>query len=123
MVETKISMRGRDRDQGAPAAGGANENPRNANRKRRMQILKDTRGDRGTVRVVPRDDQMRAVLKHQPSGIAFRKEGGVEWPNDRFTQKRLREGAVMLERAKKEPSTEDQPQAQVQPQEKPTSKR
>ena len=114
MVETRISTtRGRDQ-----AAASVNENPRNSRRKRRMQVLKDARGDRGTVRVVPRDEQMRAVLKHQPSGIAFRKEGGVEWPNDRFTQKRLRDGSVKLEPSKKEPSTEDQPQAQVQPQEK-----
>jgi hypothetical protein len=109
MVETRISTtRGRDQ-----AAASVNENPRNSRRKRRMQVLKDARGDRGTVRVVPRDDAMRAVLKHQPSGIAFRKEGGMEWPNDRFTQKRLRDGSVKLE--PKKSSTEDQPQAQVQP--------
>jgi len=50
------------------------------------------------VRVVPKDDEMRVLLKH-PNGMAFRPEGGVEWPNDSFTQRRLADGDVTLEPA------------------------
>ena len=55
------------------------------------------------VRVVPRDDDMRRLLKHMPSGIGFRSEGSVEWPDDVFTQRRLKEGSVRLAEDEKEP--------------------
>ena len=40
------------------------------------------------IRVVPRNDDMRRVLKHPTSG-GFRASGGATWPNDRFTKRRL----------------------------------
>jgi hypothetical protein len=46
------------------------------------------------IRVLPRDDKVRKYIKHVPTGIGFRETGSVEWPNDRFTQKRLRDGTV-----------------------------
>jgi hypothetical protein len=45
------------------------------------------------VRVTPRDDDMRRVLKH-PSAGGFRAEGSATWPNDRFTKRRLADGTV-----------------------------
>jgi hypothetical protein len=111
MVDTKTNIAGRS---GTRGNDPVNENPRNATRKRRLQVLKDARGDRSSIRVVPRDDKIRAVLKHQPSGIAFRKEGGAAWPNDRFTQRRLRDGSVKLE-----PKQEQEDKSQKKPQEKP----
>jgi hypothetical protein len=48
------------------------------------------------VRVLPRDDDMRRILKH-PSGLGFRSSGSIEWPLDKWTQRRLREGAITLE--------------------------
>ena len=48
------------------------------------------------VRVVPKDDEMRRLLKHPVAG-AFREEGGMEWPDDDFTFRRLRDGDVTLE--------------------------
>jgi hypothetical protein len=48
------------------------------------------------VRVVPANDQLRRVLKH-PNGVGFRPEGSVEWPNDRFTKRRIADGSVRLE--------------------------
>jgi hypothetical protein len=50
------------------------------------------------IRVVPKNETLRRILKHA-SGIAFRSEGGVEWPDDMFTRKRLRDGSVRLEEA------------------------
>ena len=47
------------------------------------------------VRVEPADDNMRRLLKHPVAG-GFRSEGSVEWPNDGFTKKRLRDGSVKL---------------------------
>ena len=75
-------------------------NPRGARQKRRMKILKQARPDNTSVRVVP-DEKYRDVLKH-PNGTRFRATGSVAWPNDRFTQRRLRDGSVTLE---KKPAT------------------
>lgn len=49
------------------------------------------------IRVVPRDDDMRRLLKHYPSGIGFRSEGSVEWPDDVFTHRRIKDGSVKVE--------------------------
>jgi hypothetical protein len=50
------------------------------------------------VRVVPANDDMRRLLKHPKAGN-FRSEGSLEWPNDSFTQRRLRDGSVKLAEA------------------------
>jgi hypothetical protein len=50
------------------------------------------------VRVMPRDDDMRRLLKH-PNGIGFPATGSVEWPNDKFTRKRIADGSVTEEKA------------------------
>ena len=47
------------------------------------------------VRVEATSEEMRRVLKH-PSGLALRSGGSVEWPLDKFTQRRLREGAIRI---------------------------
>src|SRR5262245_21529669 len=47
------------------------------------------------VRVEPASDELRRVLRH-PNGMGFRKEGSVEWPMDRFTRRRLAEGAIKV---------------------------
>ena len=60
------------------------------------------------VRVVPANDDLRRVLKH-PNGVGFRPEGSIEWPNDRFTKRRLAEGAITLEeKAAERPPPEPQ---------------
>ena len=48
------------------------------------------------IRVVPANDDLRRVLKH-PNGMGFRPEGSVEWPDDKFTRKRIAEGSVTVE--------------------------
>jgi hypothetical protein len=47
------------------------------------------------VRVEPVNAALRDVLKH-PNGMAFRNQGSVEWPLDRFTKRRLREGSIRI---------------------------
>lgn len=47
------------------------------------------------VKVMPGSEAMRRLLTH-PSGIGFRASGGADWPLDRFTRRRLKEGAVVL---------------------------
>jgi hypothetical protein len=66
-----------------------------ADRKARARTVASS----GRVRVLPRDETIRRHITHQPSGIAFPAEGSVEWPNDRFTQRRISDGDVMIEGA------------------------
>lgn len=47
------------------------------------------------VRVEPTNEDNRHILTH-PNGMAFRKTGSVEWPMDRFTQRRLRDGSIKI---------------------------
>jgi hypothetical protein len=49
-----------------------------------------------TVRVNPRDDNMRKLLRHPLRGRGFPSTGSVEWPLDTFTRRRLRDGDVTL---------------------------
>jgi hypothetical protein len=94
MVDVKTQIASRPQD---PPA----EHMRNKRRHRRLQILKAVRDERKGVRVVPTDDKLRGVLKH-PNGTGFRAKGGIVWPDDNFTQRRLRDGSVKIE-AKEKP--------------------
>lgn len=78
MVETvsKVSLRGQ----------------RQRERLQRMRAARPS----GGVRVVPTDEKYRGLLKH-PNGMGFRPTGSTEWPNDRFTKRRLAEGVVRIE--------------------------
>ena len=49
----------------------------------------------GRVRVEPTNEALRHVLRH-PNGMRFRAQGTVEWPWDRFTQRRLRDGSIRV---------------------------
>jgi hypothetical protein len=53
------------------------------------------------VRVVPVREDLRGILKH-PNGMRFRPEGSVEWPNDRFTQRRIADGDIKIVEEEKE---------------------
>jgi hypothetical protein len=70
-----------------------------ARHKARQDRMKDLRstGRVPMVRVVPTNPDYRKHLKHGTTGIGFPAEGAGEWPNDQFTQRRLREGALKLE--------------------------
>jgi hypothetical protein len=69
----------------------------------RLARLAEAKGAPG-VRVVPRDDVIRASIKHQPTEIGFPETGSVEWPNDAFTQRRIADGDVTLEKSSEEPT-------------------
>jgi len=61
----------------------------------------------GGIRVTPTDDKYRKILKH-PNGMGFRSEGSVEWPNDRFTKRRIAEGVIKAEKKPDEKTTSDE---------------
>jgi hypothetical protein len=47
------------------------------------------------LRVEPKNDLMREILRHPTAGF-FRGQGAAEWPDDKFTQRRLRDGDIKL---------------------------
>jgi hypothetical protein len=51
--------------------------------------------ERPSVRVQPANADMRRLLKHPKAG-GFRGEGSMEWPDDMFTRKRLRDGDITI---------------------------
>jgi hypothetical protein len=53
---------------------------------------------------------MRRLLKHPKAG-GFRSEGGIEWPFDVFTQRRLRDGSIKLEEQAEAPKLEQRAEA------------
>ena len=75
-VNTKLSLRGQ-------------------RARERLQKIAEVTPPTG-VRVTPKNEELRKVLKH-PRGGAFGQSGSAEWPNDRFTQRRIAEGDVTVE--------------------------
>ena len=49
------------------------------------------------VRVIPKNDTLRKILKHGATGRGFPAEGSVEWPLDQFTKRRIRDGDITIE--------------------------
>jgi len=74
---------------------------------RAAKMARKIHGPQPGVRVLPSDDDMRRFLKHPRAG-GFRSTGSVEWPNDTFTQRRLRDGSVKLEDAAEQKSAAEQ---------------
>lgn len=75
-----------------------NISPQLAERQKRIEArraqLASRRPKPQTIRVEPANDDMRKYLKH-PRGRPFPEgSGSVEWPLDRFTQRRLADGSV-----------------------------
>jgi hypothetical protein len=54
------------------------------------------------VKVVPKNDTIRKQIKHPVAG-AFRGQGSMDWPDDSFTARRIKDGDVTVEKAE-EPS-------------------
>jgi hypothetical protein len=61
-----------------------------------IQAASEAQQPQRFVRVYARDEKMAKALAHSPSGMKFRSklEEGVDWPNDSFTHKMLKQGAV-----------------------------
>jgi hypothetical protein len=47
------------------------------------------------LRVEPKNDLMRQILRHPTAGF-FRGQGAAEWPDDTFTHRRLKDGDIKL---------------------------
>jgi hypothetical protein len=48
------------------------------------------------MKVFPKNDDIRRVLFHPTAG-KFRAEGSAEWPDDSFTNRRIRDGDITPE--------------------------
>jgi hypothetical protein len=72
---------------------------------RRAERLQQARGtvkpDR--VRVLPRDDEFRKSHRNVVGHPNFPEQGSVEWPNDQYTKRRVRDGDVTIEEPQAEP--------------------
>lgn len=64
-------------------------------RRERMKLFTPERETR--VRVNPSNDLIRKGIAHPSGNIKFPESGSVEWPNDSFTKRRIREGSVTRE--------------------------
>ena len=63
----------------------------------RIQKMREgSKGMQKTVRVTPANDTMRRLLAHPRAG-GFPKEGAAEWPDDRFTKRRIADGDIKAE--------------------------
>ena len=79
---------------------GKPANPRDAiraARQRRLRLIQN--GKPATIRVFAANEALQEVLRHPTNNIRFRGAlaQGVEWPNDSFTQRRIKEGSVLTE--------------------------
>ena len=71
--------------------------PRDEAKRARLALIRSV-NETPHVRVLPANDEMRRVLKHPRGWRGFPSDGGsVEWPLDRFTQRRLRDGDITIE--------------------------
>jgi hypothetical protein len=81
---------------------------RNAWKQARLEAIRKSM-EMPRVRVTPANEDIRRVLRH-PHGMPFRETGSVEWPLDKFTQKRINEGAITAEPVNAEkPAHADKP--------------
>ncbi len=53
------------------------------------------------MKVWPKNEEMRKMLKHPDGNIPFREEGPAEWPDDSFTYRRIMDGDVTTEEQNK----------------------
>ena len=61
-----------------------------------LKMQEANKDQRPTLKVTPKNDTLRKLLKHPRAG-GFRKEGPAEWPDDSFTKRRLRDGDITVE--------------------------
>ncbi|HEY2678640.1 MAG TPA: hypothetical protein VGI65_16835 [Steroidobacteraceae bacterium] len=78
---------------------------RNTAKQARLQAIRKSK-EIPRVHVLPANEDIRRVLKH-PRGMAFRSTGPVDWPLDKYTQRRIADGSVTVVEEKK---SEPQPQ-------------
>jgi hypothetical protein len=64
-------------------------------RERIMAKVRAMSGAGRRLRVEPKNDLMRQILRHPTAGF-FRGQGAAEWPDDKFTHRRLKDGDIKL---------------------------
>ena len=69
------------------------------------------------VKIIPKNDDIRKLLKHPVAG-AMRAEGSSDWPDDSFTARRVADGDVTIEQEAKEGKKEDAPPSHQEKEEK-----
>lgn len=59
------------------------------------------------VKVLPKNDTMRRLLRHPSNNVAFQVEGPADWPDDSFTHRRIADGDVTIveEKAEEKPAS------------------
>ncbi len=62
------------------------------------------------MKVWPKNDDVRKILKH-PNGVGFREHGPIDWPDDSFTHRRIRDGDVLTE----DPTPQSKPKRPAPP--------
>jgi hypothetical protein len=53
------------------------------------------------MKVWPKNDAMRKILKHPSNRMSFPNEGPLDWPDDTFTARRIADGDVTIMELKK----------------------
>lgn len=48
------------------------------------------------VKVLPKNETLRKILKHPGNNIPFPETGPLEWPDDAFTTRRIEDGDVTV---------------------------
>jgi hypothetical protein len=48
------------------------------------------------LRVEPKNDELRLILRHPTTGFFPQHGGSAEWPDDKFTHRRLKDGDITL---------------------------
>jgi hypothetical protein len=64
-------------------------------RERLLAKLRENSRAGKRLRVEPKNDLMRQILRHPTAGF-FRGVGAAEWPDDKFTHRRLKDGDITL---------------------------
>jgi hypothetical protein len=59
--------------------------------------------------VWPKDDEMRKLLQHEPTGVPFYETGPADWPDDTFTYRRIQDGDVLTSPPAEKDATAAQP--------------
>ena len=98
-TETKPETKTETQPQPETESKSAPVNPRVAIREARQRRLKLISSSKSaTIKVFAANEALRGVLRHPATGIRFRElDQPVEWPNDSFTQRRIKEGSVLTE--------------------------
>jgi hypothetical protein len=81
---------------------------RNAAKQARLQAIRKSK-EIPRVHVLPANEDIRRVLKH-PRGMAFRSSGAVDWPLDKYTQRRIADGSVTVVEEKKAEKPAEKPE-------------